>query len=470
MDPRELEAREREAFSSWLRALASRPDAGQLNTFEGNLETWRQLWRVCERSHVILYLVDCRHPLFHYSEAIHRYVTEDLRKPFVLVLNKSDLSDSVTLDSWEAYFRERFSVSAMARFSAFAGFDGSVDAAAAGERRKAGRHAPRAAGAGRYSHPTGRDQVIALVRRLARERYGDELERLRAVDEGSSLPTASSLSSDGYVGDASGGAPSSVIVVGTIGCPNVGKSALINGMAMRKVVSVSRTPGHTKHFQTIRLSGCPDIVLCDCPGMVFPAIDRPKYLQVLCGLYPLPHLRDPFTPLRYVAERYALESIYHLAPFRDTPGEPWSPMAIAEALATKRGYHTGRTGRPDAHRAALEILRDCVDGSVVIYWSPPDETSEAKYKQELAEEEARLERARQRLAREKQGRQYQPIPPMLLDDEDEDALQIKDVVLDGDEDEDDEEEEEEEEEGEQEEEGGSGGIPAPSTLDVQQLI
>ena len=46
-------------------------------------------------------------------------------------------------------------------------------------------------------------------------------------------------------------------------------------------VSTSRSPGHTKHFQTIFLTK--NVVLCDCPGLVFPALDRPKPLQVcLC--------------------------------------------------------------------------------------------------------------------------------------------------------------------------------------------
>lgn len=44
-----------------------------------------------------------------------------------------------------------------------------------------------------------------------------------------------------------------------------------------KVVSVSRTPGHTKHFQTIFLT--PSVRLCDCPGLVFPS-KLPKPLQV----------------------------------------------------------------------------------------------------------------------------------------------------------------------------------------------
>ncbi|XP_029694591.1 guanine nucleotide-binding protein-like 1 isoform X2 [Takifugu rubripes] len=41
-----------------------------------------------------------------------------------------------------------------------------------------------------------------------------------------------------------------VLTLGCIGFPNVGKSSVINSLVGRKVVSVSRTPGHTKYFQT----------------------------------------------------------------------------------------------------------------------------------------------------------------------------------------------------------------------------
>lgn len=61
------------------------------------------------------------------------------------------------------------------------------------------------------------------------------------------------------------------------GFPNVGKSSLLNSLNGRKVVSVSRTPGHTKHLQTVFLTK--NVRLCDCPGLVFPSLVS-KPLQV----------------------------------------------------------------------------------------------------------------------------------------------------------------------------------------------
>ena len=56
-----------------------------------------------------------------------------------------------------------------------------------------------------------------------------------------------------------------------------GLSSEMHGIVLMQVVSVSRTPGHTKHLQTIFLT--PTVKLCDCPGLVFPSyVD--KSLQV----------------------------------------------------------------------------------------------------------------------------------------------------------------------------------------------
>lgn len=40
-----------------------------------------------------------------------------------------------------------------------------------------------------------------------------------------------------------------IVTVGLVGYPNVGKSSTINTLLVNKKVSVSSTPGKTKHFQ-----------------------------------------------------------------------------------------------------------------------------------------------------------------------------------------------------------------------------
>lgn len=95
-----------------------------------------------------------------------------------------------------------------------------------------------------------------------------------------------------------------VLTIGCVGHPNVGKSSLMNAVMGKKVVSVSKTPGHTKHFQTIYLT--PEVKLCDCPGLVFPS-KIPKPLQVLMGSFPIAQLREPFTTVKYVGELMKFE-------------------------------------------------------------------------------------------------------------------------------------------------------------------
>jgi len=159
----------------------------------------------------------------------------------------------------------------------------------------------------------------------------------------------------------------SFITLGFIGHPNVGKSTLINTLKGKKVCSTSRTPGHTKYKQTVFLNDT--VMLCDCPGLVFPASDVPKILQIVCGIYPISQVREPYSSIRFIAERVPLETVYKLEKEKENENDPWTPYSLCEAYAEKRGYHT-RKGRSDTHRAALEILRDHLDGRVVLYFTP----------------------------------------------------------------------------------------------------
>jgi len=65
MTAEELDEAEREAFLQWRRSMAHLQNKEGITPFERNVEVWRQLWRVVERSNVVVQIVDARHPLLY---------------------------------------------------------------------------------------------------------------------------------------------------------------------------------------------------------------------------------------------------------------------------------------------------------------------------------------------------------------------------------------------------------------------
>ena len=364
-------------FKEWLNNLYDKYPKDRLNYFEHNLEVWRQLWRTIERSDVILLLMDARFPLFHFPPSLYKYIIEEIKKPLVLVLNKQDLVESKVIEGWKLYFKQHYPQHKIVCFNSFTIFDPKINP---NKKRKVTTKSRK------YASAIGRKQLFDAINHFKLSKNGvpihlelpqdslhneeededdeeDDSEEEEEEEEESDDKQKEEEEEDIDLDKNQG-----IITLGTVGHPNVGKSSLINGLFGKKVVSASRTPGHTKHLQTLYLTK--QIVLCDCPGLVFPALDRPKALQILCGLFPIAQVREPFSAIRYLAERVAVEKIYGLQ-YPDTDEPYWTPYSICEAYAIKRGYYVKR-GRPDVHRAGLEILRDCVDGVISISWPPPD--------------------------------------------------------------------------------------------------
>lgn len=151
----------------------------------------------------------------------------------------------------------------------------------------------------------------------------------------------------------------------------IGKSSVLNAIIGKIVVSVSRTPGHTKHFQTIFLTN--NVKLCDCPGLVFPST-IPKQLQILMGCFPIAQLREPYSSINYIAERIDLIKILKIKKSDENYlNQGWSAMEICEQWATKRGFYAAKSARPDVYRAANQILRMALDGrTICLTFYPPN--------------------------------------------------------------------------------------------------
>jgi len=342
--PEELEDRERGIFEAWLRDIHAKYSLRELAPFEHNLEVWRQLWRTIEKSDVILVVVDVRNPLLHFPRMLYDHIVSDHHKPVVVCLTKVDLVPDSHLEIWMEWLKKHLADFLVVTFSTKVEGVKDFGTNFRGGWLKRRRRILKKA--------TQRDQQI--------------------VHENSRRVLHACLTT------ISGAQHRKLPVVGVVGHPNCGKSSLVNALIGEKVVSVSRQAGHTKHWQTFFLYKGNEAVaqLCDSPGIVFPVAWKndsaaPRHVFECCGLYPIPQIRETFSAIRFIAEHIPLEEVYNLELDTDDFGDLWSPYAICGTFANKHGY-TIEGGGPDFHRAGLEILRDTVDGLVLLAFSPPE--------------------------------------------------------------------------------------------------
>ncbi|CAN7993764.1 unnamed protein product, partial [Ixodes hexagonus] len=334
-----LEAREAHYFREYVESIERSFADAELSYFELNLETWRQLWRVLEMSEIILLVADIRHPVVHFPPALHKHVTEDLGKRLILVLNKIDLVPDQLTAAWIQFFRERFPGLVVLPFASYAGMTA---------KGKKGRRQGRL----RMAADACRGLVAALEEMLGgqvdlsswKEKIDAESAEEVTADEDeeesdplASAPTELVAPDTSFYGEER--FKDGRLTLGFVGHPNVGKSSLLNALMGRKVVSVSRTPGHTKHFQTIFLTD--NVRLCDCPGLVFPSL-QPKALQVLTGCFPVAQLREPYSAIEFLAKRLPVPSILRLEPPESDnvgpagDGYPWSAFELCEGTTFSR--------------------------------------------------------------------------------------------------------------------------------------
>jgi hypothetical protein len=172
--------------------------------------------------------------------------------------------------------------------------------------------------------------------------------------------------------------------VGLVGFPNVGKSSVINtilGVSKSshgvQRVGVSSTPGKTKHFQTLDVDD--DLMLCDCPGLVFPSFMNSTADMVCSGILPINQMRDYQGPAAIIASRvpqHLLEAAYGIRirrdlDVKDNPSRPPTASEFLSAFCAMRGYITSGTGRWDEFRACKEVLHDFNDGKILFVVPPP---------------------------------------------------------------------------------------------------
>lgn len=475
----ELEAQERAAFLEWRRGVAyqeqrlmqynSNNDTNNSATtttiaatpFEKNLQVWRQLWRVLERSSCLLQLVDARNPLFYLSKDLRDYCQNDLHngnnnnknnnngKPMMVLVNKSDYLTAKQRQMWHNYLVHIAGWDTVLFFSATLEQQ-KLDQAAKDERQRQQNEELFAATTTTLppqqdleavdenddddDNDDGSDDDDDTEENQPDEDGQEQQSPVPLEPEDScSYSQGSALeSTDAAVetknDDKDGGVPllnreqlmeamldfarkhncppdhrfENRIQFGMVGFPNVGKSSVINVLVGTSKhthnvvrVGVASQPGKTKHFQTLLLPDCPDMMLCDCPGLVFPSFVSNTADLIAAGVYPISQMRDHWPVVQLICQRiprrvlnaqYGIQlPVPALHELRER-GWPTTnnnsnsddlvlpPPTAEELLYTyciARSMLAAFSGVPDYPRAARIIIKDYADGKLLYCHAPP---------------------------------------------------------------------------------------------------
>jgi len=363
--PDELHAQERSSFLDWRRDLAALESDERLilTPFEKNLEVWRQLWRVVERSDFVVQVVDARDPLTYRSEDLELYCREihDAKRT-LLLLNKADLLPEKLRSAWADYFDEQG-----LRYAFWSAKQAAEDEVENDE--DAGNNNIHYNG-GSIEAETTSGSVL------------DPRARLHSADE--LLDVFLEEARDAVAEAEEAGLPRTSrderFVVGLTGYPNVGKSSTINALFGSKKTAVAATPGKTKHFQTLNVSD--SLCLCDCPGLVMPQFAHSKAEMVAAGVIPIDRLTDVRAPINSIALRVSraqFERVYAIKLSKpgvdEDPDRAPTAAELLRALGISRGW-VASSGLPDETKCGRRILKDYVDGKILACKPPPGASEE----------------------------------------------------------------------------------------------
>ncbi|NXO09897.1 LSG1 GTPase, partial [Oriolus oriolus] len=436
----DLKQAERETFLEWRRQLAHLEEEKKLilTPFERNLEFWRQLWRVIERSDIVVQIVDARNPLLFRCQDLESYVKEvSSDKENMILINKADLLSEEQRAAWAQFFeKEGVKVvfwSALAECERLCGeskelgAEGGVEHPSGSEDEGSSQEDDNTAQGSTERASTGSTWQSVNQALVSDDNSSDEYEDCKEDEEedwqtcsedeaGDSInavaPERMESRTDGAavqhgvqeqnrnvrnfshlvqrnelleIFKTMRDGPrvkDGEVNVGLVGYPNVGKSSTINTILGNKKVSVSATPGRTKHFQTLYVE--PGLCLCDCPGLVMPSFVSTKAEMICSGILPIDQMRDHVPPISLISFAWAyvcqhiprniLEATYGINIIRPREDEDPDRKPTAEELLTAYGYMRGfmtAHGQPDQPRSARYVLKDYVSGKLLYCHPPP---------------------------------------------------------------------------------------------------
>lgn len=280
----------------------------------------RELRKVVDNSDVLLMILDARDPLGTRSSAVEDMIMSDHRKKIVYVLNKSDLVPREVLIGWLSYLR---------KIHPTIPFKSNTQSQKGNLGRMSGKVSKQNETSLQTSQAVGAEELLSLLKNYSR------------------------------VGDSK-----SIITVGTVGFPNVGKSSLINSLMRTRAVGVSSVPGFTKVTQEVILDK--NIRLMDSPGIVFA--DGDSTATALRNCVNVEDMEDVITPVQAILERCPQEYLMQLYTIpRFKAQDAMSFLALVAKITGK----LKKGGIPNIDAAARGVLHDWNIGKIKYYCRPP---------------------------------------------------------------------------------------------------
>ena len=156
-----------------------------------------------------------------------------------------------------------------------------------------------------------------------------------------------------------------------------------------------------------------ELMLCDCPGLVFPSFMNNTGQMLCSGILPINQMRDYVAPAEVISSRvplHLLNAAYGMRirrelDVKDSPDRPPNAQELLCAYCAVKGLITSSTGRWDEFRACKELLIDFNDGRILFVAPPMAQgkilTDEKRWLQETERTMMRSERVAERIALQK---------------------------------------------------------------------
>lgn len=281
------------------------------------------LRKVVKGADVIIQVLDARDPEGTRSTSVEDIVLSMPGKRLVYVLNKADLVPKEALAGWLKYLRQSYPTVPFKCNTQNQKGNLSMMTGKVSKQKESGLKTSVAVGA---------EELLGLLKNYSR------------------------------VGD--GTSNKSIITVGIVGFPNVGKSSLINSLMRSRAVGVSSVPGFTKSSQEVILDR--NIRLIDSPGVVFA--DGDSAATALRNCVNVEDLDDVLTPIQAILDKCPpayLMQVYSISKFSSTDCVSFLSLVAKAMGKLKKG------GIPNTTAAAKVVLHDWNSGKIKYYCNPP---------------------------------------------------------------------------------------------------